>query len=179
MSHIHELGLGTSLCSHETNSFVVQPYEPIPLIVLPYKLLVYSKSSKPSRPGPWHTRNHHTMDSSPNSSRREHHSSLPIVRPTHAITILRTPRPIVADRNSTSSMPIMRSTIQAHPRPLLDSVLQVQTSQTQAYTSYPLGNNKQTIQIVHKHMAIRLNSLKPRTLAQAKLSISLRLAHLA
>jgi len=46
MSHMHELGLGTSLCSHETNSFVVQPYEPIPLIVLPYKLLVCSKTSK-------------------------------------------------------------------------------------------------------------------------------------
>ena len=179
MSHIHELGLGTSLFSHETNSFVVQPYEPIPLIVLPYKLLICSKSSKPSRLGPWHARNHHTMDSSPNSSRREHHSSLPVVRPTHVIIILRTPHPIVVDRNSTSVMPIMRSTIQAHPKPLLDLVLQAQTSQTQAYTSYPLGNNKQTIQIVHKHMAIRLNSLKPRTLAQAKLSISLRLAHLA
>jgi len=66
------------------------------------------------------------MDSSPNSSRREHHSSLPIVRPTHAITILRTHRPIVADGNSTSSMPIMRSTTQAHPRPLLDLVRQAQ-----------------------------------------------------
>jgi len=66
------------------------------------------------------------MDSSPNRSRREHHSSLPIVRPTHAITILRTPRPIVADENSTSSMPIMRSTTQAHPKPLLDLVHQAQ-----------------------------------------------------
>jgi len=46
MSHMHELGLGTSLCSHETNSFVVQPYEPIPLIVLPYRLFVCSKTSK-------------------------------------------------------------------------------------------------------------------------------------
>jgi len=46
MSHMHELGLGTSLCSHETDSFVVQPYEPIPLIVLPYRLLVCSKTSK-------------------------------------------------------------------------------------------------------------------------------------
>ena len=64
-------------------------------------------------------------------------------------------------------MPIMRSTIQAHPKPLLDLVLQAQTSHTQAYTSYPLGNNKQTIQIVHKHMAIHINSLKPETLAQA------------
>jgi len=48
MSHIHELGLETSLCSHETNPIVVQPYEPILLIVLPYRLLVYSKSSKSS-----------------------------------------------------------------------------------------------------------------------------------
>jgi len=136
MSHIHELGFGTSLCSHETNSFVVQPYEPIPLIVLPYRLLVCSKSSKPSRLGPWHARNHHTMDSSPNSSRREHHSSLPIMRPTHVITILKAPRPIVADRNSTSSMPIMRSTIQAHPKPLLDLVRQAQTPQPHVYTSY-------------------------------------------
>jgi len=80
MSHIYELGLGTSLCFHETNPFVFQPYEPIPLIVLPYRLLVYSKSSKPSRLGPWHARNHHTMDSSPNSNRREHHSSLPCVQ---------------------------------------------------------------------------------------------------
>jgi len=107
MSHMHELGLGTSLCSHETNSFVVQPYEPISLIVLPYRLLVCSKSSKSSRLGPWYARNHHTVDSSPNSSRREHISSLPIVRPTHVITILRTPRPLVIGENSTSSMPIM------------------------------------------------------------------------
>jgi len=127
MSHIHELGLGTSLCSHETNSFVVQPYEPIPLIVMPYRLLVCSKSSKPPQLGPWHARNHHTMDSSLNNSRREHHSSLPIVRPTHVITILRTPRSIVTDGNSTSSMPIMRSTTQAHPIPILDLVLQAQT----------------------------------------------------
>ena len=27
-----------------------------------------------------------------------------------------------------------------------------QTPQTQAYNSYPLGNNKQTVQTVHKHM---------------------------
>jgi len=108
MSHIYELGLGTSLYSHETNSFVVQPYEPIPLIVLPYRLLICSKSSKPYRLGPG----------------------------THAITILRTHRPIVADGNSTSSMPIMRSTIQAHPRPLLDLVRQAQTPQPHAYTSY-------------------------------------------
>ena len=105
MSHIHELGLGTSLCSHETNSFMVQPYELIPLIVLPYRLLVCCKSSKPSRLGPWHARNHHTMDSSPNSSQREHHSSLPIVRLTHVITILRTPRHLVADRNYTVPCP--------------------------------------------------------------------------
>jgi len=136
MSHIHELGLGTSLCSHETNSFVVQPYEPIPLIVLPYRLLVYSKSSKPSRLRPWHARNHHTMDSSSNSSRREHISSLPIVRPTHVITIPRIPCPLVAGGNSTSSMPIMCPTIQAHPKPLLDLVRQAQTLQPLAYTSY-------------------------------------------
>jgi len=50
MSHMHELSLGTPLCSHETNSFVVQPYEPIPLIVLPYRLLVCSETSKSQ---PW------------------------------------------------------------------------------------------------------------------------------
>jgi len=94
-----KLGLGTSLCFHETNSFVVQPYEPIPLIVLPYRLLVCSKTSKSSQLGPWHARNHHIMDSSPNSIQREYNYSLPIVRPTHAITILRTPHPLVADRN--------------------------------------------------------------------------------
>jgi len=107
MSHMHELDLGTSLCFHESNSFVVQPYEHVPLIVLPYKLLVFCKSSKSSHLDPCDTCNHHTMDSSPNNSRREHNSSLPIVRPTHAITILRTPRLLVADGNSTSSMPIM------------------------------------------------------------------------
>jgi len=126
-SPIHELGLGTSLCFHETNPFVVQPYEPIPLIVLPYRLLVCSKSSKPSRLGPWHPRNHYTMDSSPNSSWREHNNSLPIVRSTHVITILRTSRPLVVDENSTSSMPIMCPTIKHIPDPLLDLVLQVQT----------------------------------------------------
>jgi len=105
MSHIHKLGLGTSLCSHETNPFVVQPYEPILLIVLPEKLLVCRKTSKPPSLGPWHTRNHHTMDSSPNSSRREHNSSLPIVRSTHVITILRTPRHLAADGNYTVPCP--------------------------------------------------------------------------
>jgi len=105
MSHIHELGLGTLLCSHETNPFVVQPYEPIPLIVLPHRLLVYSKTSKPSSLGPWHARNHHTMDSSPNSSQREHNSSLPIVRPTHVMTILRTPRHLATDGNFTVPCP--------------------------------------------------------------------------
>jgi len=117
MSHIHELGLGTSLCSHETNSFVVQPYEPIPLIVLPYRLLVCGKTSKSSQLGPWYARNHHTMDFSPNSSRREHNSSLPIVRPTHVITILRTPHPLVADGNSTNSIPIMCPTTKHIPDP--------------------------------------------------------------
>jgi len=106
MRHKHELGLRTSLCSHETNSFVVQPYEPISFIVLPYRLLICSKTSKSSRLGP-----------SPNSSRREHSNSLPIVRPTHVITILRTPRPLVANRNSTSSMPIMCPTIKHIPDP--------------------------------------------------------------
>ena len=105
MSHIHELGPGTSLCSHETNPFVVQPYEPILLIVLPYRLLVCSKSSKPPTLGPWHTRNHHTMDSSPNSSRQEHNNSLPIVRPTHIITTLMTPRHLAADGNFTIPCP--------------------------------------------------------------------------
>jgi len=105
MSHMHELGFGTSLCSHETNSFVVQPYEPILLIVLPYRLLVCSKTFKPPSLGPWHARNHHTMDSSPNSSRWEHNNSLPIVRPTHVITILRTPRHLAADGNYTVPCP--------------------------------------------------------------------------
>jgi len=117
MSHIHELGLGTSLCSHKTNSFVVQPCELILLIVMHYKLLICSKTSKSSQLGPWHARNHHIMDSSPSSSRREHNSSLPIVCPTHVITILRTPRPLVANGNSTSSMPIMRPTIKHIPKP--------------------------------------------------------------
>jgi len=84
MSHMHELGLGTSLCSHETDSFVVQPYEPIPLIVLPYKLLVCSKNIQVSHLDPG----------------------------MHAITIQWTSRPIVADGNSTSSMPIMCLTIE-------------------------------------------------------------------
>jgi len=127
MSHMHKLGLGTSLCFHETNSFVVQPYEPIPLIVLPYRLLVCSKSSKSSHLDPG----------------------------THAITILWTSRPIVADGNIQflahhapntcnhhikESSPISSrrelnqfhahhvSSHQAHPRPLLDLVLQAQTS---------------------------------------------------
>jgi len=93
------LGLETVLCFHETNPFVVQPYEPIPLIVLPHRLHICSKTSKPSSLGPWHARNHHTMDSSPNSIQREQNYSLPIVRPTHVITILRTPRHLVADGN--------------------------------------------------------------------------------
>jgi len=98
---MHELGLGTSLCSHETNPFVVQPYEPILLIVLPYRLLILSKSSKPPSLGPWHTRNHHTMDSSPNNSRRKHNSSLFIVCSTHVITILRSSCHLAADKNYT------------------------------------------------------------------------------
>ena len=105
MSHMHVLGLGTSLCSHETNPFVVQLYEPIMLIVLPYRLLVCSKTSKPLSLGPWHARNHHTMDCSPNSSRREHNRSLPIVRPMHVITILRTPRHLAVDENYTILCP--------------------------------------------------------------------------
>jgi len=105
MSHIHELGPGTSLCSHETNPFMVQPYEPILLKVLPYRLLVCSKTSKPLLLGPWHARNHYTMDYSSNSSRREHNSSLPIVRLTHVITMLRTPRHLAADRNYTVPCP--------------------------------------------------------------------------
>jgi len=102
---MHELGLRTSLCSHETNPFVVQPYESILLIVLPYRLLVCNKSSKPPSLGPWHARNHHTMDSSPNSSRREHNISLPIVRSTHVITILKTPCHLAADENYTVPCP--------------------------------------------------------------------------
>jgi len=105
MSHIHDLGPGTSLCSNETTPFVVQPYEPILLIVLLYKLLVCSKTSKPLSLGPWHACNHHTMDSSPNSSRREHNSFLPIVRPTHVIIILRTPHHLAADGNYTVPCP--------------------------------------------------------------------------
>jgi len=77
MSHIHELGLGTSLCSHETNSFVVQPYEPIPLIVMPYRLLVLVN----------------------------HPSLLNLDPGTHVITILWTPRPIIADENITVPCP--------------------------------------------------------------------------
>jgi len=126
ISHMHETRSWDFTVLPRTIPFVVQPYEPILLIVQPHKLLVCGKTSKPSQLGPWHARNHHTMDSSPNSIWREHHSSLPIVRPTHVITILRTPRPIVADGNSTSSMPIMRSTTQAHPRPLLDLIHQAQ-----------------------------------------------------
>ncbi|QCD79011.1 hypothetical protein DEO72_LG1g2648 [Vigna unguiculata] len=120
------LCLETLLCSHETNPFVVQLCEPISLIVLPRKLLACSKHPSLPRSDPdtyaitilWTLRpivangnilflahhasdacNHHTMDSSPISSRRElnqfhaHHASL------H----------------------------QAHPRPLLDLVLQAQT----------------------------------------------------
>jgi len=93
------LGLETSLCSHETNPFVVQPYEPISLIVMPHRLLNCRKPSKPASLRPWHAHNHHTMDSSPNSSQREQNYSLPIVRPTHVITILRTPRLLVANGN--------------------------------------------------------------------------------
>ena len=93
------LGLGTLLCSHETNPFVVQPYEPISLIVLPHRLLVCRKPSKPASLGPWDAYNHHTMDSSLNSSQREQNYSLPIVCPTHVITILRTPHLLVADEN--------------------------------------------------------------------------------
>jgi len=103
---MHELGLGTSLCSHEINQFVVQPYEPILLIVLPYRLLVCSKTSKPPSLRPWRARNHHIMDSSPNSSRREHNSSLPIVCSTHAITMLRTPRHLAANGNYTVPCPV-------------------------------------------------------------------------
>jgi len=99
------LGLGTLLCSHETNPFVVQPYEPISLIVLPHRLLICRKSSKPSSLGPWHARNHHTMDSSPNSSQRKQNYSLPIMCPTHVITILRTPRHLAADENYTVPCP--------------------------------------------------------------------------
>ena len=100
------LGLGTLLCSHKTNPSVVQPYEPIPLIVLPHKLLACSKTSKPFSLGPWHAHNHHTMDSSSNSSRREHNSSLPIVCSTHAITMLRTPRHLAANGNYTVPCPV-------------------------------------------------------------------------
>jgi len=102
---MHELGIGTSLCSNETIPFVVQPYELILLIVLPYRLLVCSETFKPPSLGPWHARNHHTMDSSPNSSRREHNSSKPIVRLTHVITIVRTPRHLAANGNYTVPCP--------------------------------------------------------------------------
>jgi len=112
-----KLGLGTLLCSHETIPFGVQSYEPIPLVVLPHRLLACSQTSKPCLLRPRHAHNHHTMDSSPNNSRREHNCSLPIVQPTHVITILRTPRPIAADGNITSSMPIMRPTTKHIPDP--------------------------------------------------------------
>jgi len=133
MSHMHELGLGTSLCSHETDSFVVQPYEPISLIVLPYRLLVCSENIQVSHLDPG----------------------------THAITILWTPRPIVADRNITVPCPSCARHMQyhtkdsspnssrrelnqfhahhvsnhrAHPKPLMDLVLQAQHTTTHAYT---------------------------------------------
>jgi len=138
---MHELGLGTSLCFHEINPFVVQPYELFPLIVLPHGLLVCSRTSKPPSLGPWRARNHHTMDSSPNNRRREHNSSLPIVHLMHVITILRTPRHLAADENY-----------------ILDLVHQAQTPETQAYNSYTLGNSKQTVQIVR----INLPSSHPR-----------------
>jgi len=94
-----KLGLGTLLCSHEIIPFVVRPYELIPLIVLPHRLLACSKTSKPSSLRPRDARNHHTMDSSSNSSRRKRNRSLQIVHPMHVITILRTPRPLAADGN--------------------------------------------------------------------------------
>ena len=144
MSHTHELDLGTSLCSHETNTFVVQPYEPILLIVLPYRLLICSKTSKPPSLGPWHTRNHHTMDSSPNSSRREHNSSLPIVRLMHVITILRTPHHLAADENYTIPCTSCVQPSNTSQTPI-DLVLQAQTPQTQAYNSDTLETHNQTI----------------------------------
>jgi len=128
------LGLGTLLCSHKTNPSVVQPYEPIPLIVLPHKLLACSKTSKPFSLGPWHAHNHHTIDSSPNNSQQEQNCSLPIVHPTHVITILRTPRHLAADENYQFHAH-HASHHQAHPRPLLDLVLQAQTPHRESYNS--------------------------------------------
>jgi len=119
------------------------------------------------------------MDFSPNSSRLEHHSSFPIVRPTHVITILRTPRLIVPNGNSTSSMPMMRSTIQAHPSPLLDLVLQAQTPHTTCIYFLYLGKVAKSHIQAHTNMELCISSLKPGTLAQAKPSTSLRLIHLA
>ena len=71
ISHMHETRSWDFTVLPRTIPFVVQPYEPILLIVQPHRLLVCGKTSKPSQLGPWHARNHHTMDSSPNSSRRE------------------------------------------------------------------------------------------------------------
>jgi len=129
------LGLGTLLCSHGTNPSVVQPYEPISLIVLLHRLLACSKTSNPFSLGPQHARNHHTMDSSPNNSQREQNYSLPIVCPTHVITILRTPCHLAVDGNYQFHAH-HASHHQAHPRPLLELVLQAQTPHTHAYNSY-------------------------------------------
>ena len=57
---------------------------------------------------------------------------------------------------------------QAHPRPLLALVLQAQTPQTQAYNSYPLGNNKQTVQTVHKHKTLHHSRLSHVTSPKVK-----------
>ena len=95
--------------------------------------------------------NHHTKDSSPISNRRE-------LNQFHAH---------------------LASNHQAHPRTLLDLVLQAQTPQPHAYTSYTYERVVKSTHKAHTNMAIRINLLKLGTLAQAKPLVSLRLVHLA
>ena len=142
----------TSLCSHETNPFVVQLYEPILLIVLPYRLLVCSKISKPPSLRPWHTHNHHTMDSSPNSSWWEHNSFLPIVRPTHVITILRTTRHLAVDGNYTVPCPSCVPPLSTSQTPIGLSPTSP-TRQTHANNFLSLGNTKPFSTTIHKNLA--------------------------
>ena len=178
MSHMHELGLGTLLCSHKTNPFVVQPYEPISLIVLPHRLLVCRKPSKPSSFEPWHTRNHHTMDSLHNSNQREQNYSLPIVRPTHVITILRTRHHLAADGNYTVPCPSCIPPSSTSQTPIRLSRSSPNTT-TQVYNSYTLGTSKQPSSTSHTNMKLVVHSLKPGIFAQASPSASLKLPHLA
>jgi len=175
---MHELGLGTLLCSHETNPFVVQPYEPISLIVLPHRLLVCRKPSKPSSLESWHARNHHTMESSLNSNQREQNYSLPIVRPTHVITILRTPRHLATDGNYIVPCPSCVPPLSISQTHIGLSPSSPNTT-TQAYNSYTSGTSKQPSSTSHTNMKLVVYSLKLGIFAQASPSPSLKLLHLA